>query len=171
MDDAHSSFMTEGLANIIIRDGAPEDTDQVIGLIGRCFAAYPGCVLDLPGLDADLPRICDIFARQKGRFWVAERAGAVLGCIGYVPSGQDVVELKRLYVDASTRRSGLATALLDLVLHAAQSVHATRIDLWSDTRFVEAHAFYHKHGFVMPGQMRDLHDPSNTTEYLFQKRL
>ena len=164
-----------------IRRGRPEDTSQVIALIGRCFSAYPGCVLDLPGLDADLHHISSLYEQQGGRFWVAEtmanpqKSGPepqqIIGCVGYTPHKDQSIELKRLYVDASMRRRGLATALLQLVMEKAQECGASRLDLWSDTRFIEAHAFYQRHGFVGPGETRDLNDPSHTTEFYFYKNI
>ncbi|GAK33899.1 hypothetical protein JCM17846_29100 [Iodidimonas nitroreducens] len=164
-----------------IRSGRPEDTPQVIGLIGRCFSAYPGCVLDLPGLDADLHHISSLYEQQGGHFWVAETLVAakqsphprqqIIGCVGYTPKADQAIELKRLYVDTSMRRLGLASALLELVMEKARDCGASRMDLWSDTRFIEAHAFYQRHGFIGPGETRDLNDPSNTTEYHFYKNL
>lgn len=125
----------------------------------------------MPGLDADLPRVAQHFRNHDGCFWVAEVHGHIVGMIGYVPLGGGAVELKRLYVAPDMRRAGLATRLLSLVVECARSVDASRIDLWSDTRFKEAHAFYLKHGFSLQDQSRFLNDPSHTTEYLFRREL
>lgn len=164
--------MEKGRANgIHIRFGRDGDADDVIALVGQCFSAYPGCVLDLPGLDADLPEIAQNFRDQGGLFWVAEEQGRIVGMIGYTPLDRDAVELKRLYVAPEKRRLGLATRLFYLVLDRAEKIAAGRIDLWSDSRFLEAHAFYRRHGFVRPGDRRYLNDPSQTTEYLFRREL
>ena len=53
----------------------------------------------------------------------------------------------------------------------AREWQAHTIDLWSDIRFREAHAFYQALGYSQTGGTRDLHDLSNSTEYHFIKRL
>ncbi len=152
-----------------IRDASDADAPAVIALIARCFSDYDGCVMDLPGLDADLPQVARHFRDRGGRFWVAEAAGAIVGCVGYVPAEAETIELKRLYVAPEARRQGLASRLLALVEEAARRHGARSIVLWSDTRFVEAHAFYLAHGFAQTGATRRLDDPSHTTEYAFRR--
>lgn len=153
--------------DISIRAARDADAEALIRLIDGCFSEYPGCVMDLDNLDKDLLAIDSHIKALGGEFWVAERAGRVVGCIGYAPCGDRVVELKRLYVDKSARRGGLGGRLYDLVLAAARRHGARAINLWSDTRFKEAHAFYLRQGFRRLEETRDLHDPSNTTEYHF----
>ncbi len=157
--------------NLTIREASDADAPAVIALIARCFSDYDGCVMDLPGLDADLPQVARHFRTRGGRFWVAEAAGVIVGCIGQVPIDADRIELKRLYVAPEARRRGLASRLLALVEQAARRHGARWIELWSDTRFVEAHAFYLAHGFVRTGAARTLHDPSHTTEHAFRRKV
>lgn len=154
---------------VAIREAADADAPAVIALIEACFRQYDGCVMDLPGLDADLPEVASHFAAAGGRFWVAEdHGGAILGCVGYTPASPGVIELKRLYVAPTARRRGLATRLYRLVRDAARERGAMAIELWSDTRFAEAHDFYLAHGFGQTGATRRLDDPSDTTEYQFR---
>nr|MBA3524637.1 GNAT family N-acetyltransferase [Geodermatophilaceae bacterium] len=40
------------MGELVRRDATDADSAAVITLIGGCFAEYPGCVLDLPGIDA-----------------------------------------------------------------------------------------------------------------------
>jgi hypothetical protein len=54
--------------------------------------------------------------------------------------------------------------------HAAV-LGATRVVLWSDTRFTAAHHRYEQLGYVPTGETRELHDPSETTEYRFDREL
>ncbi len=166
--------MTDELA---VRPARDEDADGLIALIGGCFAAYEGCVMDLDGIDSELKAIATYFREAGGKFWVLEDAATgnhIAASVGLSPSGSmgaGVVELKKLYVDSYYRRRGIATRLLDLVLDEAREQNASAIDLWSDTRFLEAHAFYRHHGFTQLPETRDLHDPSNTTEYHFVREL
>lgn len=163
--------MNDTIAAIMTRPATDADSPRVIEIIDACFQGYPGCVMDLPGLDADLPAVASHFARLGGEFRVAERAGAILGCGGYAPLAHGLVELKRLYVSPDARRLGIASQLLNWVIAAAKARDAREIGLWSDTRFIEAHVFYLRHGFTQTGETRDLDDPSNTTEYRFHRQL
>ncbi|RMF68611.1 MAG: GNAT family N-acetyltransferase [Alphaproteobacteria bacterium] len=160
----------------VIRDATDADAADVIALIDLCFSAYPGCVMDLPGLDSDLPRVATHFASLGGRFWVVENgrpaAPRILGCGGVVPGRlPDVAELKRLYVHPTARRCGLARQLVQRIESWARARGAQRIELWSDTRFHEAHAFYLALGYRRSGRTRRLNDPSDTTEFHFEKFL
>ena len=77
------------------------------------------------------------------------------------------MELKRLYVSTRARRRGIGSALCDAVVSDARRRGVPFVELWTDTRFVEAHALYRKLGWVADGRQRDLHDLSNSTEYYF----
>ena len=155
-----------------IRAARDADAQGLIRLIGSIFAEYPNCILDVDGEIPELRAIASAFERVDGRFWVAERDGEVVGCVGLSPAAEPGgVELKKLYVAASERRSGLGSRLTDLVEDEARARGAAFIDLWSDTKFETAHRFYRGRGYVSDGQTRELHDKSDTVEYYFKKRL
>ena len=60
--------------------------------------------------------------------------------------------------------------LLDVAeTHHAVASGATRLVLWSDTRFGRAHRFYEKRSYVRSGPLRVLADISNSLEYCFSK--
>src|SRR5690348_11650557 len=113
----------------IIRDGRDEDAEGLIALIGGVFAEYPGCVLDVDGELPELRSIASTFRRWGGRFWTVERGGRVIGCVGMTPSAEGGgVELRKLYVEKSERRSGLGSALCDLVEGEARALGAPFVD-------------------------------------------
>lgn len=153
------------------RDGRDDDSEALIRLITDCWSAYPGCVMDVDGEEPWLRAPASAYERYGGRLWVVESDGALVACCGLKPLNEGVVELKSMYVDARCRRQGIASELADRVEAAARRRGARRIELWSDTRFGEAHEFYLSRGYArLPGS-RDLHDRSNTTEYPFAKDL
>jgi putative acetyltransferase len=155
-----------------VRDARDDDAGALIELIGSCFAEYPGCVLDVDAEAPELRAVATHYRERGGRFWVAERDGSVVGCIGVArsrdPGG---VELQKLYVAATARRRGLATRLCDLVFAEARERGASFVDLWSDTRFGEAHRLYDKLGFIRGRDTRELHDRSRSVEYYFRLAL
>ena len=152
-----------------IRSARDDDEEDLIELIGACFSEYPNCHLFVDEEIPELRCIATSFARWRGEFWVAERDGKVVGCIGYTPAEDPSgIELKKLYVYRRERRSKLGSRLTQLVENAARARGARFIDLWSDTRFEAAHAFYGSRGYRQTGNTRELNDKSDTVEYYFR---
>lgn len=147
------------------------DSAAVVALIGGCFAEYPGCILDLEGIDSWMRSPASTYERRGGEFWVVQCDGVVVACAGYRPAEDGSVELKSLYVGAAARRAGLGARLVALVEQAAARAGATAVMLWSDTRFADAHRLYERLGYVRGSVTRQLQDPSDSTEYRYVKEL
>jgi putative acetyltransferase len=156
---------------VSLRDALDADSEALIALIGGVFDEYPGCVMDVDGEMPELRAIGSHFRRLGGRFWVAERQGSIVGCIGLAPLANRGVQLHKLYMRADSRRRGIGGALCDLVESTARERGATYVELWSDTRFQTAHLVYERRGYVRGSETRELHDRSATVEYFFRKEL
>lgn len=154
-----------------LRAGRDEDSAALIALIGDAWSEYPGCVLDVDGEEPWLRAPATAYQELNGSLWVVTVDGAVVACAGMKPAGAGVVELKSLYVAAKARRQGLGELLSELVELAAAGLGARRIELWSDSRFADAHRLYTRLGYARLPRTRELHDLSNTTEYAFAKEL
>ena len=153
-----------------MRDGRDEDAVGFIALISACWAEYPDCVFDLDGEVPELRALATYFRAKGGALWVAEDGGRIAGMVGVSPSGPPGTwEIGKLYVDRALRARGVAAALLARAEGHARAAGATRLELWSDTRFERAHAFYEKHGFVRMGPIRALGDKSNSIEFHYDK--
>jgi putative acetyltransferase len=158
-------------AELAIRPGRDGDAEGLIELIGACFAEYENCVLDVDGEIPELRRIATWAASLNGLFWVAERAGVVVACCGVTPAGEgEGMELRKLYVAASARRRGLGAHLSSLAEEEARRRGATFVELWSDTRFLDAHRLYERLGYRRTGASRELFDVSDTVELHFVKK-
>ncbi len=155
----------------LIREGRDSDSEEVIALIDGVFAEYPGCVLDVDLECPDLRAPATSVGNLGGRFWVADADGVVATVSCAPVRGGQAMELKRLYVHADWRRRGLASTLCGLVEEEARCQGMPEIELWTDTRFLDAHRLYERLGYVRQPKTRDLHDLSNTTEYHYIKRL
>lgn len=161
--------MRPGLTLRNVRD---DDAAALIALVGAAYAEHPGCVLDLPGVDADLRAPASTAAARGGPWWVLEHEGTVIGTVGAgPPDATGTIELKRLYLDVAWRGQGLAAALVAHVEAHARGCAARHVELWSDTRFTAAHRRYAALGYTTTGETRELHDPSDTTELRFVKTL
>ena len=87
------------------------------------------------------------------------------------PEYRGWLQLRKLYVARAYRRQGLAGALLARVEAAARERGAAGIELWADTRFVDAHRFYADRGYQRLPETRELFDLSRSVEFHFEKRL
>lgn len=160
-----------------IRPARDSDAGGLIALIAAVYAEYPGCVLDVDREELDLRAIASAYAARGGQFWVAVDGAdeGIVGCVGWSPSNDSArpgwVELRKLYVARSHRRRGLAGALCDQVESAARARNSPGIELWSDTRFKDAHRFYAQRGYERQSAVRQLADLSQSSEYHFLRRL
>lgn len=162
--------MTPPAATWRVRPARDADAAGVIALIGAVYAEYPGNVLDTEREERGLLAPASSFER----FWVAEQGGVIVACCALVTHGDAAereVEMKKVYVAAALRGTGLAQQLVTLVEEHAATVGAARIRLWSDTRFTRGHGFYRKLGYRQTGQTRELHDLSNSVEFEFVKNV
>ena len=157
--------------NVKIRSARDDDSAGLIRLIGGCYAEYPGCVLDVEGEAPELIAPATWHTEAGGRMWVAERDGAIVGSVALLPAAKGSMELKKLYVASEVRRFGLGARLCGLVEAEARSRGATVLDLWSDTRFEDAHRLYERRGYERGPDTRELHDASESVEHYFRKSL
>ena len=155
---------------LVLRTARNADAPGIIDLVARCYAEYPGCVLDVDGEEPELRHPEGGFSG----FWVLERGGRVLGTVAWKVHGADErgpLELKKLYLDPRIRGAGWARKLVDLIEDQARRRGIRLVELWTDTRFEDAHAMYAHLGYTRTGETRELHDRSDTVEYFFRKEV
>lgn len=155
----------------VLRAGRDADAADFIALIGACWAEYPGCVMDLDGEVPELRALASYYAGQGGALWAAEAGGLVVGMVAARPLADGAWELCKMYAYPDQRGTGLAQALAAAAEGHARAQGARRMELWSDTRFERAHRFYEKCGYVRHGEVRALHDLSQSLEYGYAKGL
>jgi predicted GNAT family N-acyltransferase len=145
-----------------LRPVRDEDGPALERLIEGCWAEYPGTVMDVDNEEPWLRAPASAYQEKGGALWVTRDISA---CVGVRPLAAGTAELKSLYVAAPARRGGLGRRLVRRVERWARETGATRIVLWSDTRFLDAHRLYERLGYQFTGATRDLHDRSHTSEY------
>jgi GNAT superfamily N-acetyltransferase len=126
-------------------------------------------VLDIDGEVPELRALASYYTGKGGALWVAEDSGHIVAMIGVVPHANGAWEIVRLYMLRPYRGTDLAQRLLAMAEAHARDAGATRLVLWSDTRFDRAHRFYEKHSYVRHGPIRVLHDISNSLEFGYAK--
>ncbi len=153
-----------------VREALDTDADGLVALVGACFSEYEGCILDTQNEMPHLLRVATHFAVAGGRAWVAVAGGSVVGSVACRPvPGGGGLELQMLYVLSPWRRRGLGSRLVALVEGETTGRGEHFVELWSDTRFTDAHRLYRSLGYEQRPEERQLHDLSVTREYRFTK--
>ncbi|MFW9854457.1 MAG: GNAT family N-acetyltransferase [Candidatus Thorarchaeota archaeon] len=98
---------------------------------------------------SDLEERYAYFIHQKGRFWVMEERGVVVGLIGVQLQENDRAELIQLRVRKSHRRRGIATLLIKKVEKTALFHGKKQIYLQTAEPLVKARTLYEKLGYVL----------------------
>ncbi|GAA2051848.1 GNAT family N-acetyltransferase [Williamsia deligens] len=88
---------------------------------------------------------------EGGEYFVARLEGRPVGCVALVRHEDlpDAAEVKRLYVDSSARRAGVARALMDALEDRARRLGLSRVVLETGNRQPEAVALYERMGYAV----------------------
>ena len=143
-----------------------EDAAEIIGLVGEVWREYD-CTLKIDIEERHLLDPGSYFRHRGGDFWIVRENGVLIATAG-VSIEKDLAEMKTLYVKQEARGHGLGTQLTNLAIETAKERGAERMELWSDTRFIDAHRMYERLGFVR-FDVRDLNDHNNTREYGYRR--
>jgi len=108
---------------------------------------------DIPITLEEQPDLLDIsgfFLVEKGNFWLALMDGGVVGCIALKDIGNGRGALRKMFVDARYRgrQYGVGQGLLDTLLVWAREKGFKEILLGTTNKFLAAHRFYEKNGFL-----------------------
>jgi GNAT superfamily N-acetyltransferase len=95
----------------------------------------------------DLACIPEVYQTKRGNFWVARQGDDVVGTIALIDFGSGGA-LRKMFLRADQRGTGLAQSLLDTLLAHARAAGLPRILLGTLAQMHAAHRFYEKNGFV-----------------------
>ena len=140
----------------------------MIALIGRVYAEY-GFLFDPASEVPDLFAFERHYEPPRGAFFVARHEGVLVGSAGVERLDGAAAELHRLYLDAHLRGRGTGRALVQRVLDWCRAQAVTRLVLWSDTRFEQAHRLYTRMHFRQTGERTLPDDVNHTREYGFER--
>ncbi len=100
-------------------------------------------------LTEEIDRITLYYGERKGAFWVAAREQRVVGMFGLEPASPDSLELRRMYVDPSTRRMGIARSMLDFAENECRSRKVARLELSTSELQLAAIELYKRAGYQL----------------------
>jgi N-acetylglutamate synthase-like GNAT family acetyltransferase len=98
----------------------------------------------------DLDDVSSFYQVGMGNFWVAVVDGRVVGTISLLDIGHHQGALRKMFVhrEFRGRRTGTAGRLLETLLEWAQDKAVRELFLGTTSKFVAAHRFYEKNGFL-----------------------
>ena len=139
---------------LVIRPFAPADGPAVRALyiaVNRLLApehlkaAFETYIVQSLGEEMD--RIEDYYQARDGGFWVASEGTALRGMFGLERIAPDAMELRRMYVDPTVRRRGIARRLLAFAEATCRARGVARLELSTSELQEAALAFYRKAGY------------------------
>ena len=102
---------------------------------------------DEGGFEADLAGLPGRFAPPKGRLLLAFDDGQPAGCVALHDLGDDICEMKRMFVCVDLQGKGIGRALANALMREAKAAGYQRMRLDTGIRQVEAQNLYQSLGF------------------------
>jgi GNAT superfamily N-acetyltransferase len=98
-------------------------------------------------LTEEIDRIPAYYGERDGGFWVAVKGDKVVGTFGLERASDDAMELRRMYVNPSARRQGIARQMLQLAEDECRRRNVSRLELGTAEIQQAALALYRNAGF------------------------
>ncbi len=96
----------------------------------------------------DLMDIENFYQTGDGNFWCAIEEDKIVGTIALLDIGNKQLALRKMFVDKNHRGTGLAKEILAVAFLWAKERECEKIFLGTTDKFIAAHRFYEKHGFI-----------------------
>jgi N-acetylglutamate synthase-like GNAT family acetyltransferase len=137
------------MTEIKIESYRPDCQDDILGLIvniQRVEFGIPITAEDQP----DLKEIPGFYQTGDGNFWVATKGNKVIGTISIKDIGRKDCALRKMFVHADYRgpKHQIAKRLLHTLIAWCRQRGVKNIYLGTTSRYLAAHRFYEKNGFV-----------------------
>ncbi|HEY6530220.1 MAG TPA: GNAT family N-acetyltransferase [Cellvibrionaceae bacterium] len=124
--------------------------DRIISLILHIQREEFGLSITLSD-QSDLQNISEFYIENGGGFWVSKQGANIVGTIALLNLGGGQYALRKMFVKSGFRGSECCVAK-NLLVYAEKwaliQKKATAIYLGTTERFVAAHKFYRKNGYI-----------------------
>ena len=98
--------------------------------------------------EKELQTLHEVYALPKGCIILAKEEKQVLGCIALKPIGEEICEMKRLYVRPEARGQSLGKQLVEELIDFAKKAEYKTMKLDTITSLKEAIKLYQSKGFI-----------------------
>ena len=98
-------------------------------------------------LREEIDRIPAYYSERDGGFWVAVKGDKLVGTFGLERASDDAMELRRMYVDPSARRQGIARRTLQFAEDQCRRRNVLRLELSTAEIQQAALALYRNSGY------------------------
>jgi len=98
-------------------------------------------------LAEEVGRITAYYGERMGGFWVAVRDGELVGMFGLELTSPGILELRRMYVDPSARRAGIARSMLQFAEDECRARKALTLELSTSELQPAAIGLYEQAGY------------------------
>ena len=145
----------------------PESREQIAEArkLFEEYAAWLSIDLCFQNFEKELSELPGAYAPPKGRLLLAVDDDSLVGCIALRPLGDDVCEMKRLFVRPAFQGRGLGRALTAKVIEEARSLGYQRMRLDTlPSKMGSAVALYRSFGFEEIAPYYD--NPTEGTLYM-----
>lgn len=127
---------------------ATEDRYDDVRALFREYQTFLNVNLCFQGFEAELASLPSPYEEPRGELVLAHWDGRLAGCAGIKPLGDDVCELKRLFVRPEFRGHGIGRELCRRMIEDAGRRGYRRMRLDTLERLDSAVALYRQLGFV-----------------------
>jgi GNAT superfamily N-acetyltransferase len=100
-------------------------------------------------LKEEIDRVADYYRERAGGFWVAVGGQRIVGTFGLESSGDEAMELRRMYVDPDVRRRGIARRMLYFAEQECRRRGRQRMELSTSELQQEALSLYRNAGYTL----------------------
>ena len=132
-----------------IKEYSNENTDEIFDMILDIQINEFDISIDRES-QPDLQSIKDFYQTGNGNFWIAEDRSEIVGTVALKDIGDNYTALRKMFVKKEYRGKGknISRLLLESVFHWGREKKIEKIFLGTTDKFLAAHRFYEKNGFV-----------------------
>ena len=111
------------------------------------YAQWLNIDLSFQNFEEELLQLKEMYSEPTGGIFLLQQAEEFIGCVAIRKKGEDIAELKRMYIKPTIRKSGGGALLLEKALVAARQLGYKFIRLDTLANMTPAINLYKKHGF------------------------